>query len=491
MADPNVKNVSAAQVNKSLAANYSYIKKSSEKTINNSFGNLMQNSLNKMTDLSNKQNTSEKVTVRRSQVEYIVRGAKHTGDGKAVDESTMTGSLKALTGEVKAVVCAVLDMTDEELERYLAENGMCVMDLLLQNNLADFVADVAADGDSLKLITDSNLSEKFSELGDELKKLVATAAQDMDISVEELNKYIQSTDFTDVSNVEPADEVVDIQSTDFTDVSNVEPADEVVDIQSTDFTDVSNAESADEVVGTIDKTADTDELLSRRQNNPELENNGSAVEEPELGLEDKITVASGEDDASQSGTFQKSDESLSGQFLNTLIENVDNAVQAKEDFKGYSVNSENIVRQLVDAIKVNVNSSFSEMELQLQPENLGKLNLVIASRDGIITAQFMAENDVVKSAIENQIVMLKDNFEQQGLKVEAVEVMVQTHGFEMGKNLEGRGDNSQDDDDRHRTSRILTLEEINAIIGDDEAADEDVLAAEMLRASGGNVDYLI
>ena len=416
----------------------------------------MQNSLNKMTDSSDKQNTPEKVTVRRSQVEYIVRGAKHTGDGKAVDESTMTGSLKALTGEVKAIVCAVLDMTDEELERYLAENGMCVMDLLLQNNLADFVADVAADGDSLKLITDSNLSETFSELGDELKKLVATAAQEMDISVEELNKYIQSTDFTDVSNEEPVDEVV----------------------------------------GTIDKTADTadtDELLSRRQNNPELDkdNNGSAVEEPELGLEDKITVAPGEDDASQSGTFQKSDESLSGQFLNTLIENVDNAVQAKEDFKGYSVNSENIVRQLVDAIKVNVNSSFSEMELQLQPENLGKLNLVIASRDGIITAQFMAENDVVKSAIENQIVMLKDNFEQQGLKVEAVEVMVQTHGFEMGKNLEGRGDNSQDDDDRHRTSRILTLEEINAIIGDDEAADEDVLAAEMLRASGGNVDYLI
>lgn len=451
MADPNVKNVAAAQVNKSLAANYSYIKKSSEKTIDNSFGNLMQNSLDKMTDSSDKQNTPEKVTVRRSQVEYIVRGAKHTGDGKAVDESTMTGSLKALTGEVKAVVCAVLDMTDEELERYLAENGMCVMDLLLQNNLADFVADVAADGDSLKLLTDSKLSETFSELGDALKNLVVTAAQDMDISVEELNKYIQSTDFTDVSNAEPADEVV----------------------------------------GTIDKTADTDELLSRRQNNPELENNGSAAEKPELMLEDKITVAPGEDDESHSGTFQKSDESLSGHFLNTLIENVDNAVQAKEDFKGYTVNSENIVRQLVDAIKVNVNSSFSEMELQLQPENLGKLNLVITSRDGIITAQFMAENDVVKSAIENQIVMLKDNFEQQGLKVEAVEVMVQTHGFEMGKNLEGRGDNPQDDDDRHRTSRILTLEEINAIIGDDEAADEDVLAAEMLRASGGNVDYLI
>lgn len=451
MANPNVKNVAAAQVNKSIAANYSYIKKSSEKTINNSFGNLMQNSLNKMADSSGKLDTSNKVTVRRSQVEYIVRGAKHTGDGKAVDESVMTGSLKALTGEVKAVVCAILDMTDEELEKYLAENGMCVTDLLVQNNLADFVADVVADGDSLKLLTDSNLSETFSELSDELKNLVATVAQDTGISVEELNKYIQSTDFTDMSR----------------------------------------AELTDEVVGTADRAVDTDEFLRHQQNNLELENNGSAAEESELKLEDKITVASSEDDEPQSGTFQKSDESLSGQFLNTLIENVDNAVQAKEDFKGYSVNSENIVRQLVDAIKVNVNSSFSEMELQLQPENLGKLNLVISSRDGIITAQFMAENDVVKSAIENQIVMLKDNFEQQGLKVDAVEVTVQTHGFEMGKNLEGREDNPQDDDDRHRTSRMLTLEEINAIIGDDEAADEDVLAAEMLRASGGNVDYLI
>ena len=450
MANQNVKNVAVAQVNKSLAGNYSYIKKSSEKNVN-SFGNLMQNSLNKMADSSNKQNTPEKVAVRRSQVEYIVRGAKHTGDGKAVDESVMTGSLKALTGEVKAVVCAVLDMTDEELEKYLAENGMCVTDLLVQNNLADFVADVVADGDSLKLLTDSNLSETFSELSDELKNLVATVAQDTGISVEELNKYIQSTDFADMSKTE----------------------------------------FADEVVGTVDKAVDTDELLRNRQSNLELENNGSVAEEPELKLEDKITVASSEDDESQSGTFQKSDESLSGQFLNTLIENVDNAVQAKEDFKGYSVNSENIVRQLVDAIKVNVNSSFSEMELQLQPENLGKLNLVISSRDGIITAQFMAENDVVKSAIENQIVMLKDNFEQQGLKVDAVEVTVQTHGFEMGKNLEGREDNPQDDDDRRRTSRMLTLEEINAIIGDDEAADEDVLAAEMLRASGGNVDYLI
>ena len=47
------------------------------------------------------------------------------------------------------------------------------------------------------------------------------------------------------------------------------------------------------------------------------------------------------------------------------------------------------------------------------------------------------------------------------------------------------------DEITYLNNRLKDIEEINAIIGDDEAADEDVLAAEMLRASGGNVDYLI
>ena len=63
-------------------------------------------------------------------------------------------------------------------------------------------------------------------------------------------------------------------------------------------------------------------------------------------------------------------------------------------------------------------------------------------------------------------------------------------GFETGKNLEGRNENPQENSG-HRSSHQLTLEEINAIIGDDEASEEDVLAAEMLRATGGNVDYMI
>ncbi len=455
MANTVVNNYTNVQNNstKNISGNYNYAKKSSASAVNKSFGNLMQNSMNKMTDIVNTKSTSEKMSTRRSQVEYIVRGAKHTGDGKTVDESVMTGDLKALTSEVKAVVCAVLDMTDEELERLLAESGMCVTDLLVQNNLADFVSQALADGDTLKLLTDSNISEMFTQLSDDLKSLLADSADELGISTEELTNLMQLAQ-TNTDSINPADEKFNAA-----------------------FETVNDDQEVRSVNDNVTKEG--------QQENVNAENTG------EVKLEEKVTINS-DKSSSNSEMMENGNESLSSQFLETLMGNVDNAVGASADsaFEGYSVRGEDIVRQLVDAIKVNVDSTFSEMELQLQPENLGKLHLLISSRNGIISAQLMAENDDVKNAIENQLVMLKDSFDQQGLKVDAVEVTVQAHGFEMGRNLEGRNENPQDDGN-HRSSRQLTLDQINAIIGDDEATDEDVLAAEMMRATGGNVDYMV
>ena len=368
----------------------------------------------------------------------------------------MTGSLKALTSEVKAVVCAVLDVTDEELERMLAESGMGLMDLLSQNNLADFISQALADGDTLKLLTDSNISETFTQLSDNLQNLLTDCADELGVSTDEVIKYTQ------LISTEDNDAPVDFKT-------------------------------ADDKLAPAFEAAEEPAVVNEKVNTENVEATDNSNANAEIKLEDKITVETDESSA-HSETSGNENQSLSSQFLESLIGNVDNAIgtgaASESNFAGYSVKSEDIVRQLVDAIKVNVNSTFSEMELQLQPENLGKLNLVISSRDGIITAQLMAENDDVKNAIENQLVMLKDNFEQQGLKVDAVEVTVQSHGFETGKNLEGRNENQQDDGG-HKSPRQLTLEEINAIIGDDEATEEDVLAAEMLRATGGNVDYMI
>ena len=467
MSNTNVKNYASVQnVTKNISNKYSYVQKSSANMLDKTFGNLMKNSMNKLQNQTDTKGIQEKMLTRRSQVEYIVRGAKHTGDGKAVDESTMTGSLKALTSEVKAVVCAVLDVTDEELERMLAESGMGLMDLLSQNNLADFISQALADGDTLKLLTDSNISETFTQLSDNLQNLLTDCADELGVSTDEVIKYTQ------LISTEDNDAPVDFKT-------------------------------ADDKLAPAFEAAEEPAVVNEKVNTENVEATDNSNANAEIKLEDKITVETDESSA-HSETSGNENQSLSSQFLESLIGNVDNAIgtgaASESNFAGYSVKSEDIVRQLVDAIKVNVNSTFAigllasrkrvAALLDTQPENLGKLNLVISSRDGIITAQLMAENDDVKNAIENQLVMLKDNFEQQGLKVDAVEVTVQSHGFETGKNLEGRNENQQDDGG-HKSPRQLTLEEINAIIGDDEATEEDVLAAEMLRATGGNVDYMI
>ena len=132
------------------------------------------------------------------------------------------------------------------------------------------------------------------------------------------------------------------------------------------------------------EAAEEPAVVNEKVNTENVEATDNSNANAEIKLEDKITVETDESSA-HSETSGNENQSLSSQFLESLIGNVDNAIgtgaASESNFAGYSVKSEDIVRQLVDAIKVNVNSTFSEMELQLQPENLGKLNLVISSRD--------------------------------------------------------------------------------------------------------------
>lgn len=471
-ADTNIQNLSSVSKKGSL---YNIAAQNVTKATD-AFGNMMKQSIKTASNAVNAvkgQDTpgiQEKMSNRRSQVEYIVRGARHTGDGTAVDESVMTSDLKALTSDIRAVVCAVLDVTDEELEKMLAESGMCITDLLNQSNLADFVADNLADGDSMKLLTDSSVSQTYSELGSGIKDLISNASDELGVSTEELTDMLK--DFVTVQN--NADEKT-------SQVGNVS----AVDVQDGMLNEPVMENTVQNTVNNRQTTAN-----AGMEQKTKSEDNAQNVNQPTTGtLEEKITLTSDNNTGSQ--MTGNGSESLSGQFLETLISNVDNSINAESAFEGYNVSPEEIVRQIIDAVKVNVNSTSTEMELQLHPESLGKVNLVVAAKDGIITAQIAAQDEAVKNVIENQLVMLKESFEQQGLKVEAVEVTVQSHGFETGKNLEGRDDNAgSENDGSHRQTRRLTLDEINALIGDDELTDDENLAVEMMRATGRSIDYM-
>ena len=109
-------------------------------------------------------------------------------------------------------------------------------------------------------------------------------------------------------------------------------------------------------------------------------------------------------------------------------------VQEQVNGPGTQVNVADIIKQIVEFSRVTLTRTATTMEMQLNPENLGKLYLQLSAKDGIVSAHITAQNEVVKEALESQIVQFKENMNDAGIKVDAVEVTVGSHEFE--KNLE-------------------------------------------------------
>ena len=133
------------------------------------------------------------------------------------------------------------------------------------------------------------------------------------------------------------------------------------------------------------------------------------------------------------------------------------------------------------------------VEMQLNPESLGRLVLTVTEKHGNVTAQIAASNEQVKEALQTQMVELRSTLQAQGIKVEAVEVTVATHEFE--QNLDGNTsangqmqDQEQRQNDGSRSGRRNlnrnNLDELSGLM-----SEEETLAAQMMRDNGGTVDY--
>lgn len=117
--------------------------------------------------------------------------------------------------------------------------------------------------------------------------------------------------------------------------------------------------------------------------------------------------------------------------LNAFVERLTQSFEASSTAETVSqdVTMTNIVEQVVNHIRIRVLPQTTSMELQLNPESLGRVNLNVTSNNGTATATLTVQNQMAKEALESQITVLKENLESQGLKVEAVEVNVSEFGF--------------------------------------------------------------
>ena len=172
---------------------------------------------------------------------------------------------------------------------------------------------------------------------------------------------------------------------------------------------------------------------------------------------------------------------IAGNLSQNIQDVFANAVQ-----EAAQVNPVEVVRQVVDAVKVIQKESLQSIEVQLNPENLGKLHITVSARNGVLTAEIATQNEQVKRAVESQMSMLKENLESQGIKVDAVEITVQSHAFEGGQNLQGN--NSQQEKAGKEGKRHLDLSSLDEL-SDDELSEDEAAAKNAVMNENSSVEY--
>lgn len=374
--------------------------------------------------------------------------AENTDEKKLEEAMEMLGTAAV---ELMQEIADAFGMSAEELEQLMTDMNMDTVDLLEPGKLSALLLEAGGAADSLALLTDEGLCNNFQMLMNRQKEMFAQLSEALQMTPEQLTQFIEEmTEFQ-----ADADEML----------MNID----VVDEQSLKIT--VEVESAEQ---------------------PETENLG---QEPGVVTKEAVTQTESSvmNKTAQDGKGEQHSENAKDQTGNLMLQNLKNETfhpqlqQVSESTSAWSESTQNIMRQIMDFMKIQVKADTSSLEMQLHPESLGTLQVQVASKGGVLTANFITENETVKAVLESQMIQLKESFAEQGVKVDAIEVTVQTHQFE--SNLEqGRGRQQEESQRKGRTRRInlnapLDMEDAEPLTG------EEQLAAEMMTANGNTVDY--
>lgn len=88
----------------------------------------------------------------------------------------------------------------------------------------------------------------------------------------------------------------------------------------------------------------------------------------------------------------------------------------------FPVTKENVFNQIVEKATVMAGNGHSEMELDLKPDHLGKIQLRVSLENHLISARFIAESEQVKAILESNLADLKRQLQENGVNVQQLMV---------------------------------------------------------------------
>ena len=345
-----------------------------------------------------------------------------------IEEPKMDEEIIELASQMVQITAQVLNVEPEVVENALETLGLDDTALLDSANIPQIVVEATDAQDNLAIMTDEQLFNDVKEISSKADEFVNTLETKFDI---------------------PSDEVKEV----------------IKEVANNTVTEPTVEEKKADVIQSL-----TNEVTATE----------SKEQAPEIKIDRKDASHTDNNDANSQMNWTQS-----------VVDNIKAAAaeNAVENEPVYSADMERIYEQVTENLKLNMSEDVTEMEMSLHPASLGNVRIQIASRDGVVTANFTTQNEQVKAVLEAQIVELKESMNEQGIKVEAIEVNVAAHAFE--ENLSKEGDNSSDYESKgSRKRRSINLNEIDDTDDIDIDEDDEIrIAREMMMQNGTTVDY--
>lgn len=415
--------------------NASKVKSEGSSSTKSGFGNLFEQSI--QTKSQNLNSNQAKKTNGQDLVQNSAtknQRVKSSGTDKAEQTSQGTSTSTTSVGEELQEACdkltqVILDkmgITKEQLNEALEALGLTMLDLFQPGNITNLFLQLSGSNDMSLLLTDETMASNLQSLLEQVKRInpleqLELAPEDAKEILSEFQQLVQEQSVEEPTEGKPLAK----------EESN-EENEPVEQLTSTEVTSESSKTSGAEQ-GATSKHEQQTKHETTKEVNVIVHGSGQITQETKVNFMEQLAPTSG----------------------------------AKE-----------IVEQIVKEIKVTVSTSQTSMEMVLTPETLGRVNLTVTAKDGVMTAHMITETEAAKDAIESQMAILKETLDQQGLKVDAVEVTVAANDFDFMNQSQMHEDNSQQQEEVKKSGNKLKMME-------DETEEIQTSESESVNASIG------
>lgn len=396
-------------------------------------------------NLINVQNTNtNKISAKNntSEDKSSVTGSAKNADTSSIsdvnskaDNKDVTDTVKEVCEDIKDAIKEEFDVSDEDIKAAMELLGLTALDLLSTAKVAELIEQLTGT-DALTLITNEDMMQSFNNIINVVDDANADIADMLGVKTEEVGIVLEQNNIAPVVNSE--------------------------DTAKQDNVKESDAKNADDNINqTVDNQESLSEVLAKKittESDGKAKNNMSESNE----ANNKVTYADVADNMISN---------ITDTFADIITEGISTVKEA------------DIVNQVIDSVKLMASRELTSMEVMLNPEHLGSMHITVTARNGIVSAQIAAQNEQVKTALENQMVTLREQFESQGLKVDAVEITVMAHSFEAGQNFgQSESERKQGESKVHRKLDLSSF--------DDELEEDLESTAPAPKAEGSSVEYL-